>query len=190
MRTSCPRRSSSRPTVTLGSISPRLPQHASTNFIADPSLSVVVRVGDVRGIGHYPWFFGCRLGVRQLASADRSPLVPTAAAFVGGGDWYRSTVLWDASEICHAARGSQHQVSRRRSRRTRAAAALTAATSAIPPVSATTRSSCWSHAWACDRSRRRGCGRMTSTGAPGGASCAARRPARTGYRCPPMSGRR
>ncbi len=26
--------------------------------------------------------------------------------FVGGGDWYRSTGLRDASEVCHAARGS------------------------------------------------------------------------------------
>ena len=48
-------------------------------------------------------------------------------------------------------------VSRRRSRRTTCSGCSTAATSAIPRVSATTRSSCWSHAWACDRSRRRGC---------------------------------
>jgi len=44
-----------------------------------------------------------------LASADRSPLVPTAAAFVGGGDWYRSTLVRDASDVCHAARGSRHR---------------------------------------------------------------------------------
>jgi Taurine catabolism dioxygenase TauD, TfdA family len=36
-------------------------------------------------------------------------LVPTAAAFVGGGDWYWSTGLRDASEVCHAARGSRHR---------------------------------------------------------------------------------
>ncbi len=47
-------------------------------------------------------------GHSPLASADRSPLVPTAAAFVGGGDWYRSTVLRDASEVCHAARRSRY----------------------------------------------------------------------------------
>ena len=74
-------------------------------------------------------------------------------------------------------------VSRRRSRRTTCSGCSTAATSAIPRVSATTRSSCWSHAGlAIDRS---GAAPVwtTSTGAPGGASCAARRLARTGYRC-------
>src|SRR6201993_4351577 len=35
MHTSCPRRTSSLPTARLGSTSPRLPQLASTNFIAD-----------------------------------------------------------------------------------------------------------------------------------------------------------
>jgi hypothetical protein len=66
-----------------------------------------VRVGNATGIGHYPWFLHCRLGISQLGSADRSLLVPTATAFAGG-DWYRSTVLGDAIEVCHAARGSQH----------------------------------------------------------------------------------
>jgi hypothetical protein len=68
-----------------------------------------VRVGNVSGIGHYPWFFDYRLGVRSLASADRAPLVSTAAAFVSGGDWYRSTVLRHAGEVCDAARGSRRQ---------------------------------------------------------------------------------
>jgi hypothetical protein len=70
MRTSCPRRTSSRPTAAEGSTSPRIPQHESTNSIAVPTLSVVVR-SNVSGIGHYPWFFDCRLGVRPLASADQ-----------------------------------------------------------------------------------------------------------------------
>jgi hypothetical protein len=32
-------------------------------------------------------------------------LVPTAAAFAGGGDWYRSTGLRDAGEVCHPPEG-------------------------------------------------------------------------------------
>ena len=74
-------------------------------------------------------------------------------------------------------------VSRRRSRRTTCSGCSTPSTSARPRVSASTRSSCWSHAGlAIDRSGAAPVW-MTSTGAPGGVSCAARRLARTGYRC-------
>jgi hypothetical protein len=116
------------------------------------------------------------------------PLVPTAAAFVGGGDRYRSTVLRDARYVTRPRVTTP--VSRRRLPRPTCSGCSKAGKSAIPQVCATTRSSCWSHASACDRSRRRGCSRTTSTGAPGGSSCEARRPARAGCRCPPMSGRR
>jgi hypothetical protein len=54
--------------------------------------------------------------------------------------------------------------SRRRSRRSTCSGCSTAATSAIPRASATTLSSCWSHAWpAIDRGRR-GCSWTTSLG--------------------------
>jgi hypothetical protein len=121
-----------------------------------------VRVGNVGGIGHYPWFLDCRLGVRQLASADRSDerLREEQKAFAVGSDCSgvrgRRRVVSE-----HGAPGRKRgmsrrprvttPVSRRRSRRTTCSAGSTAATSAIPRVSATTRSSCWSHTWACDR---------------------------------------
>ena len=68
IHTSCPRRTSSRPTASEGSTSPRLPQVASTNFIADVglSLSCILRPDPADGPGLSSGLTGFRLpGTRR-----------------------------------------------------------------------------------------------------------------------------
>jgi integrase len=78
-------------------------------------------------------------------------VVPTAAAFVGGGDWSPSTSLRDASERCHAPdahnTGTSKAITADDVRRL-----LDSCDLSDPVGVVTTQHSCWSHAWARDRS--------------------------------------